>query len=381
MILNIGSQSVERKESKLLKDLREVNKLKRDSNKPVIVIEFSWQVLFVLLIALAFIFWGKELVTIGIFIFAALVIMSAARPVVSWLMRRKFSKGWAVTVTYMFAIVIFSALISAVIVPLINQVGTIRDTLPELVDRFVSDFDGISIGAFTIDSTTITNMTDDFLQNFSVTDSFASLAGTVGSVFSFSTMFLAAIVFSIYILLDHDNLLDLGLTRISSDDRRKRVKKLVVDLENKLGVWLLGQATVSAIAGIVMGIALSLFGVPFALPLAVFIALMDAIPSIGATIATIPVFIIALIANGPLTALLVVIIFIAYQQIENTFISPKIMGNAVGIKPVFILLIAVSFLILFGVWGALLAVPIVAIIQIFYEFYIDLQKLEAKGSI
>lgn len=381
MILNIGSQSVERKESKLLKDLREVNKLKRDSNKPVIVIEFSWQVLFVLLIALAFIFWGKELVTIGIFIFAALVIMSAARPVVNWLVRRKFSKGWAVTVTYMFAIVIFSALISAVIVPLINQVGTIRDTLPELVDRFVSDFDGISIGAFAIDSTTITNMTDDFLQNFSVTDSFASLAGTVGSVFSFSTMFLAAIVFSIYILLDHDNLLDLGLTRISSDDRRKRVKKLVVDLENKLGVWLLGQATVSAIAGIVMGIALSLFGVPFALPLAVFIALMDAIPSIGATIATIPVFIIALIANGPLTALLVVIIFIAYQQIENTFISPKIMGNAVGIKPVFILLIAVSFLILFGVWGALLAVPIVAIIQIFYEFYIDLQKLEAKGSI
>jgi len=60
---------------------------------------------------------------------------------------------------------------------------------------------------------------------------------------------------------------------------------------------------------------------------------------------------------------------------------PKIMGNAVGIKPVIVMLGVVSALLLFGIFGALIAVPVMVLAKIIYEFYIDLQKLKAKGIV
>jgi predicted PurR-regulated permease PerM len=113
----------------------------------------------------------------------------------------------------------------------------------------------------------------------------------------------------------------------------------------------------------------------------VLVALLSAIPSLGATIASIPPLLTALIVKGPMTALILLLIFLVYQQVENNLIIPKIMGNAVEVKPTLILLAAITFLILFGVWGAVLSVPAMVILKMCYEFYIDLQKIDAKGSI
>ena len=192
---------------------------------------------------------------------------------------------------------------------------------------------------------------------------------------------IASFVFSVYLILDHDKVLDFVLIRIHSDEKRSRVKKLVLDLEYKLGKWLIGQATVSAIAGTTLGLVLALFRIPFALPMGVLVALLSAIPSLGATIASIPPLLTALILKGPMTALIILLIFLVYQQVENNLIIPKVMGNAVEVKPTLILLAAITFLILFGVWGAVLSVPAMVILKMCYEFYIDLQKIDAKGSI
>ena len=113
----------------------------------------------------------------------------------------------------------------------------------------------------------------------------------------------------------------------------------------------------------------------------VFVALLSAIPSLGATLSSVPPLLIALITSGPVTATIILAIFVVYQQIENNFIIPKVMGNMTGIRPIAVLFTAAAFLILFGVWGAVLAVPTVVIASICYEFYIDLQKIQAKGSI
>jgi predicted PurR-regulated permease PerM len=73
--------------------------------------------------------------------------------------------------------------------------------------------------------------------------------------------------------------------------------------------------------------------------------------------------------------------FLVYQQIENSFIVPKVMGNAVGLKPIFVLLGVIVFITFFGLIGGFVAVPLMVIAKILYEFYIDLQKLEAKGIV
>ncbi|KKP44427.1 MAG: hypothetical protein UR34_C0003G0053 [candidate division WS6 bacterium GW2011_GWC1_33_20] len=365
------------------KELAELEKIKamEKHDNPTVSIEFSWKLILLLTIVLGLIFFGEQIASIAFFIFFAVVLMSSALPIVNWLVSKKFTKGWAVVLTFFTGIVLLLAIIAIVVIPLVGQIDNLINTVPVWIKNFTSNFNGLGFGDYRLDSTVINKTVSDWLEKLTLVDSFETLAVALGGVFSWTSLLFAAFIFSIYLVLDHDNILDLGLIKITSDEKRERVKRLVLDVEAKLGRWLLGQATVSTIAGTVLGLVLALFNVPFALPMGVFIALMSTIPSLGATIAVIPPLLVALIVNGPITALAILLIFIVYQQIENNFIIPRVMGNAMGVRPILILFTAAAFLILFGIWGAVLAVPVIVIGRICYEFYIDLQKLKAKGSI
>lgn len=349
--------------------------------KPVITIEFSWKFVSFVLAILALIFWGKQLVTVFVFLFLSTVIMSAVLPIIKWFGERKISKGWAITITYFIGFILLLSITSLIFIPFINQLSNLGNNIPIWVENFTSKINGINIGGISLETEAINKAITEGLDKLTSVDSFEKGIKTVGGVFGWVSITLASIVFSVYLVLEHDKVLDFGLKRITFDEKRFRVKKLVLDLESKLGRWLLGQATVSAIAGCTLGLILAILGVPFALPMGVLVALLSAIPSLGATVSSVPPLLIALITSGPLTAFILLIIFLIYQQIENNFIIPKVMGTAAGVKPVFVLFSAIIFLILFGVWGAILSVPALVISKICYEFYVDLQKIDAKGTI
>ena len=354
---------------------------KEGDHRPLVVVEFSWKIVLFFLLLLAVIFWGKQLSTVVIFVFLGFVFMTAAKPVVDWFISKKISKGWAAFITYLLGILVFLGLFSIVIIPFVSQLSEFVAVLPTWISQEIANFKGISFGGFSLDANTVSTYVTDFFKNLPTADGFKNITGALSSFFSTTTLVITSLIFSVYMVLEYDSLLELGLIRIAADEKRNRVKKLFVDVQKKLGRWLLGQLTVSTIAGIVGGILLTIVGVPFALPLAVFIALFDAVPNIGATIAIIPSVIVALLTVGPVGAIIVFLGLIIYQQIENSFIVPKIMGNAVGIKPVMVMLGVVSALLLFGIFGALVAVPVMVLAKIAYEFYIDLQKLKAKGIV
>ena len=107
-----------------------------------------------------------------------------------------------------------------------------------------------------------------------------------------------------------------------------------------------------------------MLGVPFAAPLAVLVALFDLIPMVGATIGAVLVGIVTLFADFPTDTIVWVVWAIVYQQLENNLIQPRIQNHAVGVHP-FGIIVAVLFGgTLFGVLGALLAVPVAASLQI-----------------
>jgi len=365
------------------KELAEVLNYKgnEEDSRQLVVVEFSWKIVLFVLLLLAVIFWGKQLSTIVIFVFLGFVFMTAAKPVVDWLVSKKISKSWAAFITYLFGILIFLGLFSIVIIPFISQLSEFIAVLPTWISQEIANFKGISLGGFSLDANTVSTYVTDFFKNLPTGDGFKNITNALSSVFNITTLVLTSLIFSVYMVLEYDSLLELGLIRIAADEKRNRIKKLFVDVQNKLGRWLLGQLTVSTIAGIFGGILLTIVGVPFALPLSVFIALFDAIPNIGATIGLIPIIIVSLITVGPVGTIIVIIASIVYQQIENNFIVPKIMGNALGIKPVIVMLGVVCALLLFGIFGALIAVPVMVLAKIAYEFYIDLQKLKAKGIV
>jgi predicted PurR-regulated permease PerM len=138
------------------------------------------------------------------------------------------------------------------------------------------------------------------------------------------------------------------------------VNRITTAVGNYVG-GALAQAT---IAGITAFIVMKILGIPFAGPLAVLVGVADLIPLVGATLAAILVGIVTLFADFPIDTIIWVIWAVVYQQLENSVIQPQIQRRAVDLNP-FVTLVAVLFgSTLFGILGALLAIPFAASLQI-----------------
>ena len=344
-------------------------------------IDLSTKLLVLIAVVLAMIFFGKQLLSVFLFMMLSFVFMCAMRPIVRWFMKNKVSKGWALFLSYSTVILFLIILVAIIVVPFISQMDSLLQTLPKWVEDALEWLKNVNIGGRTIDTAEIEKSLADWLKNLTNPDNVRNVTSAVGGVFSGFATFLSAVVLSVYLVSEHDSLSDILFMRIRSTEKKDRVKQLIVDVENKLGSWVLGQGTVSLFATIFSAVVLSLFRVPFAIPLAVLVGILDAVPTVGATLAGIIVGAVSLITVGPVSAIIIVILMIIYQQVENNLIIPKVMGNVVGLKPLYILVGAIVTLTLAGPIGAIVTVPLLVVMKIAYEFYVDLQKLEAKGIV
>jgi predicted PurR-regulated permease PerM len=155
-----------------------------------------------------------------------------------------------------------------------------------------------------------------------------------------------------------------ALLRLQPQERGQRMERAMYRMGDAVGNYVAGALLQALVAGILTYIVLSLLGMPFAAPLAVLVALLDLIPLVGATIGAVLVGIVTLFNDFPTTTIIWTVWSIIYQQIENTVIQPQIQKRAVEVHP-FIVLVAVLFgSTLFGIVGALLAIPVAASIQI-----------------
>jgi predicted PurR-regulated permease PerM len=121
-------------------------------------------------------------------------------------------------------------------------------------------------------------------------------------------------------------------------------------------------------------IVLLVLGVPYALPLAVIVFVLDLVPLVGATLGAIIVGIVTLFSDFPIDTIIWTIWAVAYQQIENSVIQPRIQARAVQLEPLIVLVSVLFGSTLFGVMGALLAIPVAAAIQITVREY-ELSKV------
>jgi predicted PurR-regulated permease PerM len=159
-------------------------------------------------------------------------------------------------------------------------------------------------------------------------------------------------------------------------DRADRVVDVVFD---KVGSYMIGGLAVSLIASTVAFIGLTVLKVPFALPLALLVFLCAFIPQIGATLGAIICVITAAIARGiwP-TAVLVLILFIVYQQLENYIIAPRVFQQTVNLPAVGVLLAALIGGTLLGLIGALMAIPVAAAIK---ALMVELHQTSRQGQL
>ena len=163
-----------------------------------------------------------------------------------------------------------------------------------------------------------------------------------------------------YFLKDGDRIWAFFL-RMFPDDRRDKARLSGFRVMEVLGGYIRGTAIVALVDAVCIGAALFFLGVPLALPLTVIVFVGSFIPLVGATAAGVFAALIALVANGPVVALVVVIVIILVNQLEGNFLQPVVMGKSLSIHALVILLALTAGTILAGIIGAILAVPIAAV--------------------
>jgi predicted PurR-regulated permease PerM len=144
---------------------------------------------------------------------------------------------------------------------------------------------------------------------------------------------------------------------------RHEVLELGREISRVIDSFVRGYLLISVITGVLTGLALAALGVDFALMLGIFAGITNLIPYFGPFIGAVPAVAVALLVSKWLV-LKVVIIFLVIQQVEASVISPKILGDRVGLHPLFVILVLLAGGQLFGLTGLILAVPVSAILRV-----------------
>jgi len=146
-------------------------------------------------------------------------------------------------------------------------------------------------------------------------------------------------------------------------ERREGIHTFVDELEERIGGYVRGQVTLCVVIGVSSAAAFWLLGVPNALTLGLILGVLEAVPIIGPLLGAVPAVLITL-STAPEKTLWVILILTAIQVLENNLLVPRIMDESVGVNAIVSILAISAFGLLFGILGAILAIPLAAILQI-----------------
>ena len=191
---------------------------------------------------------------------------------------------------------------------------------------------------------------------------FVSVGASVANVVSFAAVVLISTIFTV---ARPAPLVD-GFVALFPAGRRERVREILTKMYKNVQRWFLGQLASMTIIGLLFTIALSVIGVPFALLLGILSGLLAFIPFIGPAISVIPPILLAL-AQEPISALWVILAYAGVQFVEGNIVQPVVMSRAVSLHPVIIVFALLIMGTLFGFIGVLLAIPLVAALQVLVQ--------------
>ncbi|TSC86328.1 MAG: Uncharacterized protein G01um10147_940 [Microgenomates group bacterium Gr01-1014_7] len=303
------------------------------------------------LLSLWLVYLIKDLLII---LFVSLILMSALSPLVKFFVKFKIPKTLSIATTYIIIIGVLSGVVTIILRPLVEETSRLVLSLPPTIGQV---FNVVNIDKSVLQSE-LTKLSGNI---FSIT--FALFDNLLTIIF--------LLVLTYYLLLERENLEN----RVAQlfIGRQDRIRKSIVQIEEKLGSWLRGQLVLSVIIGALSFIGLTILGVPYALPLSLIAGVLEVVPVIGPIISAIPAILVSLTIS-PFLSLGVALMYFVIQQLENHLIVPQVMKRAVGLNPlVVILAIAVGSRLL-GFAGALLAVPIAVVIQILATEIIEERK-------
>lgn len=306
-------------------------------------------------------------------VFASLFLAALIHPIADWLGKHRIPRGLTVILLYVGMFGLAAVTLGLLLPPLIDQssvlIGTLGKSLQTLsggVDwlRDISTKNGLALNlqsGFQSLQTQLASLAGGFLST--LTDIFGGIAGLI-----------VVLVMAYYMVVQEKEARSIFHSFVPQE-YQDILSNIFVRVEQKLGYWMLGQIALCVIIGILYYIGLRIVGLNEALVLALFGGFTEFIPYLGPILGAIPALLLAL-TYSPFKALVVLVVIIAIQQLESQIIVPKVMQRAVGLNPLISILALLVGAQLFGLVGALVAIPIAtAISVILVELYHNRQAL------
>jgi predicted PurR-regulated permease PerM len=301
---------------------------------------------------------------VGYLVLALFIAVAASGPVA--FLARHMRTGFAIAITYVCIGLAPLVIALVLVVPLVEQTAAFVDKLPTYVAQFEQALDDNKRLRELDQDYGITEKLDELAGKAASSIDDAALAvadvgaGLVSSVFAFVTI----LVLSMFMVAGGPRWVESALaTRPArqAEAGRRALENMAAAVAGYVG----GALTQALVAGIASFIMLTILGVPNALTLSVLMALLDLIPLVGATLGAVVVGVVTLFADFPLDTLIWTIFAIAYQQFENYVIQPRIQSKASALDPFLVVVAALFGSALLGIVGALLAIPVAGVAQIF----------------
>lgn len=307
-----------------------------------------------------------RLIDILIMVFVALVIAATLRPMVTALERRGIPKVLALLLIYLGILGVLAGLFVLVVPPLVDQGGALVRGLPQVYASLIASLEKNPSEA--IRTLPQRLPTGDQLAGQLQAVSSVVLTGVLGigvGVLAFLTQMLSILVLSIYLTLGQSRLERFWLS-LAPAPRRPELLAIWHEIESRLGGYVRGELLLMISIGVLESLGYLVIGLPYPLALGALAGLVEFVPMVGPTLGAIPAVIVAL-SISPQVALLVMGYSVVIQMAENNILVPRLMGRSVGVSPVVVILAVFAFSSLLGIAGALLAIPLAAILQVLID--------------
>ncbi|WP_047866277.1 AI-2E family transporter [Rubrobacter aplysinae] len=307
----------------------------------------------------------RQLVGVLLIFLAAAILAYVLNPVVKRLEGRRVPRVVAVLGVFAVLGTVLGVAGLALVVPAVRQIQSLFsnpqilvDGATQLVDRARSiPYLGDQIGS--LDRQSLMSRAQKAAPSGQTVS--RALTGFVGGVFgTVFNLFLLAII-SIYLLVDRERVTGAALWALPETVRDQTVQMLEV-VEQRFVKFIKGQLLLCLLMGVI-GWAIVQFTIgSYAIALGLWVGLMEFIPVIGAFLGAVPAVAVALLVS-PVQALVVAALFLVAQQIEGNILVPKVIGDSVNVHPLWVLFGVMAASTLYGIVGALFALPAIAIIS------------------
>ena len=327
------------------------------------------------LASVSFCFWLLSRFYQVVFIlFIAIIVGTVIRPAVNWLYQRGLPRIAGVILVYFLLLTVFAGFLWLLFPLILEQSSTLAKEVPgyyqELRTGMLNDSNQLFVRLGQLLPAALPSLTPRLAPQTGQ-QVVASAGQVLGYLILTAQVIFTAIiilVITLYWTLDGPRIIK-TIMLLVPQTQRESVGELVSAMESKVGLYIAGQGILCLVISIMALVAYMLIGLPNTLVLALAAGVMEAVPLVGPLLGAVPAALVAL-SIGPDKLIWVIIATVAIQQIENSLLVPRIMKKAVGVNPFVTLLALFAFSSLFGLAGALMAIPIAAMIQLALNHFV-----------